>query len=173
MVKRITSSAICLALSVIFLYGAAVLSTGKLAALGLASLLCGICVSMHGVRYGVALYVGTSLLALLLLPNKMFALFYVLFAGYYPIVKLYIEKLNKLPAEWILKFLFFNLTLSLIYIVAKIFFLPALESVLASIVLHYLGLVLIALQIIFAIYDWMLSYMIGYYHQFLRRIRHD
>lgn len=173
MVKRITFSAICLALSVIFLYGASALSTGKIAALGLASLLCAICVSNHGVRYGLAMYIGTSILALLFLPGKLFALLYVLFAGYYPIVKLYIEKINKLWVEWVLKFLFFNLTLALIYIIARVFFMPALASVLTRLVLKYLGLFLILLQIIFALYDWMLSYMIGYYHQFLRRIHYD
>jgi len=173
MVKRITYSAISLALTVIFLYAATVFSTGRIAALGLASLLCGICVSRFGVRYGVTLYVGASILSLLVLPNKMFALLYVLFAGYYPIVKLYIEKLQKLWAEWILKILFFNLTLALIYIIVKLFFAPLLTSVLPLLVLHYVVLAVIVLQVIFVIYDWALSYMIGYYDQFLRRIRHD
>lgn len=173
MVKRITYSAISLALTVIFLYAATVFSTGRIAALGLASLLCGICVSRFGVRYGVTLYIGASILSLLVLPNKMFALLYVLFAGYYPIVKLYIEKLQKLWAEWILKILFFNLALALIYIIVKLFFAPLLTSVLPLLVLHYVVLAVIVMQVIFVIYDWALSYMIGYYDQFLRRIRHD
>lgn len=173
MTKRITFSAICLALTVIFLYAASALSTGRLAALGLASLLCGICVSRFGVRYGIALYVGASLLALLLLPSKLFALFYVLFAGYYPIIKLFIEKLRKLWAEWILKVLFFNLILVLLYIVVKLFFMPVLSSALALLILQYLGPAILILQVVFIIYDWMLSYMIGYYDQFIRRISHD
>ena len=173
MVKRITFSAICLALTVIFLYAASALSTGKLAVLGLSSLLCGICVSMHGVRYGIALYIGASLLSLLLLPNKMFALLYVLFAGHYPIVKLYIEKINKLIPEWILKILFFNLILTVIYIIAKTFFVSTLTNVTILLVMKYLWLAILILQVIFCLYDWMLSYMIGYFHQFLRRIQHD
>lgn len=173
MTKRVTFSAICLALTVIFLYAAATLSTGKIAALGLASLLCGICVSRFGVRYGVALYVGASILALLLLPNKMFALLYVLFAGYYPIVKLYIEKLRRLWAEWILKLLFFDVILIILYIIVKLFFMPVLTSTLALLVLRYLGPAIVILQVVFIIYDWILSYMIGYYDQFIRRISHD
>lgn len=173
MTKRVTFSAICLALTVIFLYAAATLSTGKIAALGLASLLCGICVSRFGVRYGVALYVGASILALLLLPNKMFALLYVLFAGYYPIVKLYIEKLRRLWVEWILKLLFFDVILIILYIIVKLFFMPVLTSTLALLVLRYLGPAIIILQVVFIIYDWILSYMIGYYDQFIRRISHD
>ncbi len=173
MTKRITFSAICLALTVIFLYAASALSTGRLAALGLASLLCGICVSRFGVRYGIALYVSASLLALLLLPNKMFALFYVLFAGYYPIIKLFIERLRRLWAEWILKILFFNLMLVLLYLVVKLFFMPVFSSALALLILQYLGPAILILQVVFIIYDWMLSYMIGYYDQFIRRISHD
>lgn len=173
MTKRVTFSAICLALTVIFLYAAAVLSTGKIAALGLASLLCGICVSRFGVRYGIALYVGASILALLLLPNKVFALLYVLFAGYYPIVKLYIEKLRRLWTEWILKLLFFDVILIILYIIVKLFFMPVLTSAIALLVLQYLGPAILILQIIFLVYDWILSYMIGYYDQFIRRISHD
>ncbi len=173
MTKRITYSAICLALTVIFLYAASSLSTGRIAALGLASLLCGICVSQFGVRYGIALYVGASLLALLLLPSKMFALFYVLFAGYYPIIKLFIEKLRKLWAEWVLKILFLNLIVVLLYLIVRLFFAPALTSALALLILQYLGPAILILQVVFIIYDWMLSYMIGYYNQFIRRISHD
>jgi len=149
MTKRITFSAICLALTVIFLYAASALSTGRLAALGLASLLCGICVSRFGVRYGIALYVSASLLALLLLPNKMFALFYVLFAGYYPIIKLFIERLRRLWAEWILKILFFNLMLVLLYLVVKLFFMPVLSSALALLILQYLVPGILILQLVF------------------------
>ncbi len=173
MTKRITFSAICLALTVIFLYAASAFSTGRIAALGLASLLCCICVSQFGVRYGIALYVGASMLALLLLPSKMFALIYVLFAGYYPIIKFFVEKLRKLWAEWILKILFFNLVAFLLYLIVRLFFAPVLESAPVLLVLQYLGPAILILQVVFIIYDWMLSYMIGYYNQFIRRISHD
>ncbi len=173
MAKRVTFSAMAMALTVICLYAASTLSTGRLAALGLSSLFCGVCVSCYGVRYGAAQYVGASVLSLLLIPNRLFVLIYILFAGYYPIIKLYIEKLNKLWAEWILKILFFNLAITVLYLVVKVFFLPMLTSALALVVLNYLALVIIALEVIFIIYDWILSYMIGYYHQFLRRITHE
>ncbi len=173
MTKRISFSAMALALTVICLYAAATLSTGKLVALGLSSLFVCICISQFGVRYGIVLYIGASILSLLLIPNKMFVLLYVLFTGYYPVVKLYIEKLKKIQAEWILKFLFFNLILVLIYIVFKLFFTPALDSAITGLVLRYLWLVIIGLELIFIIYDWMLSYLVGYYHQFLRRMTHE
>lgn len=170
MAKRISFSAMAMALTVIFLYAASAFSAGRLAALGLSSLFCGICVSCFGVRYGVAQYVGASILSLLFIPNRLFVLIYILFAGYYPVVKLYIEKLDKLWAEWLLKYLFFNLILTVIYLIANAFFLPTLDSALVMLIVKYLSLVILGLEIIFAVYDWMLSYMIGYYNQFLRRM---
>ncbi len=173
MAKRITFSAVAMGLTVICLYGSSALSTGRLAALGLASLFCGICVSRYGVRYGVTLYIGASLLSLLFIPKRTIVMLYILFAGYYPIVKLYIEKLNKLWAEWVLKVLFFNLTLAMIYIIFKAFFMPTLASPVTALVLHYLALVIVGLQVFFVLYDWVLSYMIGYYNQMLRRISRE
>ena len=173
MVKRITFSALALALTVICLYGAAALSPGRVVALALASLFCGVCVSQYGVRYGAALYVGASLLSLLLIPNRMFVLIYILFAGYYPIVKLYIEKLDKLWAEWVIKILFFNLILTVMYVLFRLFFMPSLNPTLLALILQYMSLIILGLEVIFVFYDWALSYMIGYYNQFLRRISHE
>ncbi len=173
MVKRITFSAIAMALSVICLYGAGALSTGRVAALALASLFGGVCISLYGVRYGVALYVGTSILSLLFIPNRMLTLIYILFIGYYPIVKLYIERLDKLWAEWILKILYFNIILIIIYVLFKLFFMPFFSSAVVLLAFQYLGAVIIALEIIFVVYDLAFSYMIGYFEQFLRRISHE
>ncbi len=173
MVKRVTFSAIAMALSVICLYGAGALSTGRVAALALASLFGGICISLYGVRYGVALYVGTSILCLLFIPNRMLTLIYILFIGYYPIVKLYIERLDKLWAEWILKILYFNIILIIIYVLFKLFFMPFFSSAVVLLAFRYLGAVIIALEIIFVVYDLAFSYMIGYFEQFLRRISHE
>ncbi len=172
MAKRVSFSAMAMALSVICLYAASAFSTGKLAALGLASLFCAICVSLFGVRYGLAQYVGTSLLALLLIPNRFFVLVYILFAGYYPVVKLYIEKLDKLWAEWLLKYVFFNVILIGLYLIANFFFLPYVEAATLIFVFRYLALIIVALQVVFFLFDWVLSYMIGYYNQYLRRMLH-
>lgn len=170
MAKRVSFSAVATALTVIFLYAASAFSVGKLAALGLSSLFCAICICSFGVRYGVAQYLASAILSLLLIPNKLFVIIYIVFAGYYPVVKLYIEKLNKLWAEWLLKFLFFNLILLLIYYLANVFFLPSMDSAVVMLLVKYLALVIVGLEIVFVLYDWILSYMISYYHQYLRRI---
>ena len=170
MVKRVTFSAIGMALTVIFLYAASILSTGRLAVLALSSLLCGVCICQYDIRYGMAVYIGSSLLSLLLIPNRMFTMVYVLFIGYYPLIKLLIERLKKLWLEWLLKVLFFNLILVLLYWVFKIFFMPGLDSAVVSLVFKYIGWVVVGLEVVFVLYDLAFSYMIGYFNQFVRRI---
>ncbi|MBE7048190.1 MAG: hypothetical protein E7393_02310 [Ruminococcaceae bacterium] len=170
MAKRITFSAVSLALTVICLYGASSLPTGRIVSLALSSLFCGACVSQYGVRYGVVLYIGASLLSLLLIPKRLFVMLYILFAGYYPIVKLYIERLDKLWAEWIIKILFFNVVLVGFYALCRSFFLPNLNPSLLALVMQYMGLIVLGLELIFVLFDWSLSYMIGYYNQFIRRV---
>ena len=173
MVKRVTFSAISLALTVICLYAAAVLPTGRLVALALSSAFCTICIYQYGVRYGAALYVGASILALLLIPNRMFTMLYILFLGYYPIVKLFIERLDRLWAEWVIKFIFFNAVLVVLYVLFKLFLVPTFDSAIITLVLKYMAVIILLLEVIFAIYDWMLSYMISYYETFKRRISNE
>ena len=71
-----------------------------------------------GSKIAVAWYCGTSLLSLLLAPDKEAAA--VLTAlGYYPIIK---PKLEKLPIRWLWKGLFFNaVTLALYWALMHVF----------------------------------------------------
>ncbi len=171
--KKISFSAISLALSVMCLYGAAYLPTGRLVMLALASIFVAVCCEQYGVRYGILVYLGAAILSLLFIHKRMYVLIYILFAGLYPIVKLFIEKLRKLWAEWVLKILYFNGVLAVSYIGFKLFFMPYLSPAYLLIAVQYMGLILLGLEVFFVIYDIALSYMIGYYHQFLRRVHYE
>ncbi len=59
-------------------------------------------------KWATGVYFSASFLSLLLLTDKEAALTYVLFFGYYPLIKDIIEKLPKWVA-WILKLILFNL----------------------------------------------------------------
>lgn len=168
MARKVSFSAVAVALSVICLYGAATLPTGRLVMLALASLFVAIRAEQFGVRYGVMVYLGTSLLALFLVQRRVFVVAYILFAGLYPLVKLAIERLNRLWAEWVLKLLYCNAVLLLIYALFQTAFLPAVGSV-----GQYAALSICGAELVFVIYDLALSYMIGYYHRFLRRMHHE
>ena len=69
--------------------------------------------------------------------------------------------------------LFFNILLLVFYIAFKLFFMPIFNATLTTLLLQYLGVVIIALEVIFVVYDLALSYMIGYFDQVLRRIHNE
>ena len=64
------------------------------------------------------IYAVTGVLALILLPNKFIAVFYVLFAGFYPIMKEKFERLHYV-ISWILKLSLFNTSLLFVVLVSK------------------------------------------------------
>lgn len=59
------------------------------------------------IKYGLAVYLATSVLCLVLITDKEAALTYALIFGYYPLVK---DKAERLPKviSWLIKLLLFN-----------------------------------------------------------------
>ena len=103
------------------------------------------------------IYTVTSLLSLLLLPDKFIAVVYALFCGYYPALKFIIEK--KLPRiyEWIAKLVVFNSALTAVaFISVKLLYIPADEIFFGW--LMYLGG-----NFVFIIYDMALTNLISFY----------
>lgn len=113
--KMLSFSAVLAALSLVVLFLSAVAPTGRLALVAVAGLLPAAAVIRFGVPAGLFCYVVTGILALLLLPDKGGAVLYLLFFGHYPVVKSLIERLGKLPLEWILKLCVFNALLCVLY----------------------------------------------------------
>lgn len=65
------------------------------------------------------IYLGTSLLGLLLLPAKTAAMVYAAFVGWYPIAKYHLDHLPRL-FSWLLKMLIFNIAVALM-LLASVF----------------------------------------------------
>lgn len=59
-------------------------------------------------KWSIAVYIATSILALLIVPVKESAILYVMLFGHYSIIKSLIERLNNLVLEWVFKILMFN-----------------------------------------------------------------
>ncbi len=110
---KLAFSAMLSALGVVILYLGAVINVLDLTAVALTSLFVFFAVIELGPPFPYLIYAVTSLLSLLLLPDKFAALAYLLFGGIYPIFKEMFERLHFLIA-WILKFSFFNTVLSLL-----------------------------------------------------------
>lgn len=106
-VKKITRSALFSAIAVIFLYIASVFPTGQLGFTALASFSGIAAVIECGIPGGIAVYVCGSLLGFLTAPDKTPVYIFMLFFGYYPILKSVAERQKSRVLEWIIKIVLF------------------------------------------------------------------
>ena len=90
-VKRLCVCALLCSLGVVILYFGALLDVFELCVVALAAMLIVPVVIEYGRGYPWAIYLGTSLLSILLLPQKMPGVTYLLFA-FYPILKARFER---------------------------------------------------------------------------------
>lgn len=120
--KSITYSAIAAAFSVVLLLVASVAPTGQIGFIAATSL-CSLFGTLYGgIKSAVSIYALSSLIGLFILPDKTPLVFYVLFFGYYPILRILTEKLPT-AARWVAKLVMLNASLFFIKLVlSKIIF---------------------------------------------------
>ena len=160
--KRIAVLAMLSALGVVILYAGALISVMDISVAVIASMLAVFAVIEYGKSAPWLVFVVTSILSLLLLPQKSPALMYALFFGYYPILKGFFEKRKKLLA-WVLKEILFHVAVALMYFAIR---LVAFESV--DMPLPMLVVTLVLLELIFPLYDVALTRVISFYMYKLR-----
>ena len=162
-IKRLTVCAMLVALGVIFLGIGALIEVLDISMAVFAS----ICVIIAIVEYGKSapwmVYAGISALSLLLLPNKLPAALFALFAGFYPILKEKLERKNNI-IRWILKEIIFNLCLAIIILLY--FFLFFKGTVQVS---WMITVAIIFSELVFILYDKAISKIIRIY---VMEIRH-
>ena len=106
-------SAVLGALSLLFLWAASAIPSGKVAMTALAGILPAEAVISAGLGAGFLTWAAVSILGFLLVPDKLLVLLYGILFGLYPMIKSLIEgrKFPKL-AEVLLKLAFCNLALT-------------------------------------------------------------
>ena len=109
--RCLTLSAMLTALSVVVLYLGALLDVLSLSATALSSLFILFAVRELPLPYRLAVYFGTSLLALILLPTPESAVLYASLGGLYPLLKHPLERMRR-PLPLILKLLYCNLLIA-------------------------------------------------------------
>ncbi len=119
----------------------------------------------RGGAYPWLIYAVTALLSLLLLPNKLPAVVYAGFMGFYPIAK---EKLERISLRWVcflIKLAVFNLSLLLMWGVALL--------LVGEVPLGMGAVAFIAIaEVVFVFYDYALSVMItGYLRVWRKKLR--
>ncbi len=131
----------------------------------LASVLTALMVIEYGKNAPWAVFAATSILSLILLSYKLPAFMYVLFFGYYPIIKEKIERLKSKAIQWLIKIGVFSAASALLLFVCTVF---TADLELSSGVLMTVAFVVLA-EIMYVMYDIALTRIITLY---LVRFRH-
>ncbi len=115
-----------------------------------------------GKGFAGLVYVAVSIISMLVLGNKEAAIMYVAFFGFYPVIKGLLEShLKKIPC-WIVKYLIFNVSMIVSYfVVSKIFMISFDDMEIFG--KYAMPLLLGAGNILFAVYDIMLTRLISVY----------
>jgi hypothetical protein len=114
--------------------------------------------------YPYLVYAVTSAVSLLVLPVKSAALIYLLFAGYYPIIKAALEGHLTRTLAWIIKLVVFNLVLGVTVLLAVLLVFSEIPPEWVK----YWWL-LLALEPVFLLYDVALTRLITVYVLRLRQ----
>ncbi len=153
------------ALGVVFLYLGALIEVLDLSLAAFAPILVVYVAIELGGCWPWLVYLVTGILALLLLPQKFGAVVYLLFTGFYPMLKKWAE--SKLPRllSFAVKLVTFNLSLFLAWILSRIF---VIELSLGVTVYYAVAF----LELTFLLYDFVLTRLITLYvYRFRKRLK--
>ncbi|MEG0295708.1 MAG: hypothetical protein RR620_03250 [Clostridium sp.] len=158
--KEIALGGILTSISLIILYSSSIIPVSTLSILTVVSCIVPIAIINSSIKVGAVVYGATSLLGFLLVPTNLI-ITYILFFGIYGIFKHFIERMNSLPKEVVVKLIFFNISFATSYFVLKLL-LGNVEILISPILL------IIAAQVVFLVYDYALTLIISFY---LNRIK--
>ena len=177
-VNAITLGGILVAISIVLLYLTAFFPTNTLTLLTLLSFIPPIALMEKGLKTAMLVYTCSAIGGLLFVPVNI-SLLYILFFGIYGIIKGLIERLNKSFLEIVLKLLFFNAIFLILLLSIRGILGIALQNNLAKLLSYFTskplsstsGLLILCLmmQPVFLIYDYALTLLVGYYHDYLKR----
>jgi len=156
--SRVALGGVLAALSLLLLYLASMMPSGKIGMVAVAGLVPAAAVVSGGVATGFLCYAAAGLLGILLIPDKGCALLYIVFLGLYPVLKSLIERLRKLPLELTLKLILFNAVMSVLLFGFSELLFPFLPELLhAPLPAYLVG------NVAFLVYDYGFSKLITYY----------
>ena len=167
MAKKVVVSGIMAALTVMVLYLSNFIPTSTIFLFCFSTVFIAVIVIECGIPYAMSAYAAVALLGFLILPNKFTAIGFAFFFGFYPVLKYWIEKHNRILIEWATKLVFFNVFLFIAWCLFQLLF---VNSVTLKLPIYWL--VLLA-QGVFIIYDVALSLCISFYIKKIKdRLRH-
>lgn len=160
--KRIVVCGALVAFSFIVLYLGCAIEVLDLTMSAIASLLVVVVVIEMGYSYAWLAYVATSILSMVLLPQKTPAIFYLCFMGFYPIIKSYVERIGSGLVRWIVKLIAGNAAIGLMFMLMSLFVPNEFEGG------WILALTYVLALLAFIMYDIALSKLITLYFRMIR-----
>lgn len=112
------------------------------------------------IKNAFTVFFAVSVLSFLLCEKEA-ALCYILFFGYYPLIKAFIERLKSKVAQWVVKILLFTASFSVV-VVLTIFVLGVPVDTMGF-GIYYIIAMIIAFEVMFVIYDFALTRVITFY----------
>ena len=155
------------ALSLVILTFGGLIPIATFCAPALSGIVILIAASECGLRQGWLMYLAVALLSLLLVPERETAFMFVFLLGYYPLLKVWLERVKFAPLRWLLKAAVFNGGCGLAYgLLLLVFPVPASEMADEG---RMLWLLLLALgNLTFWVYDLALVRVLWLYNRKLR-----
>ena len=159
MSKKIAYSGILLAVDILLFVMLNVFQTNTIFILGLASLPIAIIIMNWGPKTGAIFYIASVILGFMVINNKAHWIIYVFTFGVYGLIKYLIEQERPIYVEYILKLVYSNIALAIVYFIVRQFvYVP--EQ-------WYL---ILLFEVVFLVYDYAYSLFIDYYNQRLKNM---
>jgi hypothetical protein len=172
---KIALGGIVTALATVLMLIAGPVSVGTYALPAISGVLLITIVLELGYRWAWMVFFAVSVLSILIGTDKEASLLFIVFFGYYPILKSHIERLKQRPVQWILKLTVFNVAMIAEFFVAmKVLGIPEDSYTVFGVSLPWVFLLIG--NVIFLIYDYALTGLVAMYwerlHPVLKKTLH-
>ena len=159
---KIALGGLLTALGVVLMFLTGLIPIGTNALPAIAGVLLIVAVIEIGAKWAWMIYAAVAVLSLLFAADKEAALLFVLFFGYYPVLKSFLERISNKVLSWISKFAVFNVAVVACFFLAVNFLqLPEDSFTVFGIYLPWVFLILG--NAVFLIYDIALSGLVATY----------
>ena len=159
---KIALGGLLTALGVVLMFLTGLIPIGTYALPAIAGVLLIVAVIEIGAKWAWMIYAAVAVLSLLFAADKEAALWFVLFFGYYPVLKSFLERISNKVLSWISKFAVFNVAVVACFFLAVNFLqLPEDSFTVFGIYLPWVFLILG--NAVFLIYDIALSGLVATY----------
>ena len=151
--KEMAYLGVLLGLNQLFIILSSVIETNTVVLFAVAALIVGVVIVEFGGKSGAAFYLASCFLGFFLSFNKIEFITYIIFFGLYSLIKYMIEiKFINIKVQIIVKYVFFNVSLVMMFLVVKLF-----------IALKLYWWMLVGAQLLFGVYDHAFTILINYY----------